>query len=68
MFCILIIVLTLCTVVACWAISKILDAIFNLKALLHNKKHYRNITSTGMVYNKKTKKLEADNSQAQPFE
>ena len=59
--------LILCTIVACWASKKIVESILNLISLSHNKKMYDNIKRTGMVYNKNTKKLEADNSPTVPF-
>ena len=67
MFTLKIIALILCTIVACWASKKIVESILNLIALLHNKKTYNNIKRTGIVYNKKTKKLEADNCSKLPF-
>ena len=67
MFTLKIIGLILCTIVACWSCKKIVESVLNLMALLHNKKTYNNIKRTGMVYNKKTKKLEADNCSKLPF-
>jgi len=60
--------LILCTIVACWVSKKIVESVLNLIALSHNKKTYNNIKRTGMVYNKNTKRLEADNSQSIPFD
>ena len=60
--------LVLCTIVACWAIKKIVEGVLNLTSLSHSKKTYNRIKRNGMLYNKKTKKLEADNCSATPFD
>lgn len=60
--------LILCTIIACLAIKKILESLLNLISLSRNKKMYHTVRRTGMVYNKNTKKLEADNSQSVPFD
>ena len=60
--------LILCAIVACWASKKIVESVLNLISLSNNKKTYNNIKRTGMVYNKNTKRLEADNSQSIPFD
>ena len=63
-----IIVLVLCTVIACWASKKIVESILNLISLSYNKSMRSNMKRNGMVYNKNTKKLDADNSLTVPFE
>ena len=60
--------LIFCYTIVCWATKKIIKAILNLRALYLGKKHpYGQPRSAGMVYNKKTAKLEADNKQVLPF-
>ena len=60
--------LIFCMIIACIAVKKIVECMVNLILLARNKKTHNNIRRTGMVYNKKTKKLEADNSQSVPFD
>ena len=60
--------LVVCLIVACWAIRKIVIAIINLMSLLFNDEYHQHTKTGGMVFNKKTQKLEADNSQTVPFE
>ena len=60
--------LVVCMLVAFWAIRKIVMATINLLSLFCNDEYYRNVKKDGMVFNKKTQKLEADNSQSVPFE
>lgn len=60
--------LVLCTIIACWASKKIMESVLNLTSLSHNKKTYNSIKKNGMVYNKSTQKLEADNCSTLPFD
>ena len=60
--------LVVCMLVAFWAIRKIVMATINLLSLFCNDEYYRHVEKGGMVFNKKTQKLEADNSQSVPFE
>lgn len=61
--------LIFCLVVACYAITKILKCALNLRAIYRDKKEPENtLKKASMVYNKKTKKLEADNHEVLPFE
>lgn len=60
--------LVLCLIVACLAIKKIVEHILNLMVLLYNKKTHKNMNTTGIVFNKKSKKLEDDNSPNLPFQ
>ena len=60
--------LIFCCAIACWAVKKIIKSILNLRALHFGKKYpYGQPRTAGMVYNKKTCKLEADNRQILPF-
>ena len=63
-----ILVLVVCVVVACWAIRKIVMATINLLSLLFDDEYHLHVEKGGMVFNKNTRKLEADNSQSVPFE
>ena len=63
-----ILVLVVCVVAACWAIRKIVMATINLLSLLFDDGYHSHIKKDGMVFNKNTQKLEADNSQSVPFE
>ena len=60
--------LVVCTIVACWANKKIVERVLNLTSLSHSKKTYNRIKRNGMLYNKKTEKLEADNCSSTPFD
>ena len=60
--------LILCAIIACWAVSKIVEHTINLSSLNGTRKYPPHIKRSGMVYNKKTKKLEADNSPREPFD
>lgn len=55
-------------IIFCFFFRKLIESIINLFTLL-DKKNYYNITMQhqGIVLNKKTKKLEADNSLILPF-
>lgn len=60
--------LILCMIVACYSIVKIVQCMLNLKSLSYAKKHPYNVPRTdGIVFNKKTSKLEEDSSQMLPF-
>lgn len=61
--------LILCCILLVWAFSKLLKAWYNLKALSYEKKHPGSLPrSCGLVFNKKTGKLEADSRPLLPFE
>ena len=60
--------LILCTIIACWAVCKIVEHAINLASLNGTQKHPHHLKRVGMVYNKKTKQLEADNSPKVPFD
>ena len=60
--------LIVCLIVACMAIKKIVESVLNLISLSHNKQTHHNVERTGMVYNKNSHKLEADNRKTVPFE
>ena len=68
MFMLKVLGLIVCFVVACWAIRKIVMAIINIMSLLFNDEYHQHVEKGGMVFNKKTQKLEADNSSSVPFE
>jgi hypothetical protein len=60
--------LILITIVASFCVKKIVESILNIQ-ILSKKENYYNTArlQNGMVYNKKTKKLEADQSIILPF-
>lgn len=61
--------LILSGLVLVWGFSKLLKTCYNLKALFYEKKHPGSLPrSCGIVFNKKTGKLEADNRPLLPFE
>ncbi len=63
------ITLVLLTVVAMLCVKKIVECILNIKVLNKKENHYDVAKQrNGIVYNKKTKKLEADQSIILPFE
>lgn len=58
----------LLTIVALYAVKKIIFAILNLRALNQYRKSPDSISQRqGIVYNKRTKKLEADQSPILPY-
>ena len=63
-----IICLIVCLIVACMAFKKIVESVLNLISLSRNKKTHNNVERTGIVYNKNSNKLEADNRKSVPFE
>ena len=64
-----VIALIFLAIVFCWAFTKLLKSIFNLRAINRAKKYYYAGPRTcGMVLNKKTQKLEADSRLILPFE
>ena len=46
-----------------WLVSKLIDTVFNIIAILNNKTERHE----GMIYNPNTNKLEADSSEILPF-
>ena len=65
-------IFTLMTIIAAviivWTLIKIVEKIFNIKALVYASRN-PDVTKQkhGIVYNKKTKRLEADQSPITPF-
>lgn len=63
-----ILLLILLAIIFMWAFKKLLESIFNLQALMREKKQPGSLPRTvGMVLNKKTGKLEADSRTILPF-
>jgi len=66
-----ILVMVILTVIICYLIKKLVESIFNLITLwetLRNPGRYSNrFNHGGIVFNKKTRKLEADNHIMLPF-
>lgn len=55
-------------ILICFFIKKLTESIVNLSVLLKKENYYDGtLRHEGMVFNKKTKKLEADNSLILPF-
>ncbi|MBQ7304529.1 MAG: hypothetical protein IJW75_06430, partial [Alphaproteobacteria bacterium] len=64
-----IIILVLCTIIVCFCAARIIECFINIKLYRYSKKNPEDaIYSQGMVYNKKSGKLEADNRSILPFE
>ncbi len=64
-----IIMLLLCFIIACISLSKIVESALNLRAIhLGKKSPVFGPRTSGMVFNTKTGKLEADSQQILPFE
>lgn len=56
-------------IVGVFCLKRLFFAVLNLRALINYKKHPESINQRhGIVYNKKTGKLEADQSPILPFE
>ena len=68
MFVLKVIGLILCAIIVCWAVSKMVEHTINLSSLNGTRKYPPHLNRAGRVYNKKTKKLEADNSPWEPFD
>jgi len=66
---IVLVVTIIVTILLCWAIGKLGETYYNIKALRYASKHPNEAIShnTGIVFNTKTNKLEADNSPITPF-
>jgi hypothetical protein len=66
-----ILAMVILTVIICYLIKKLVESIFNLITLWETRKHPgrypERFNRGGMVFNKKTRKLEADNHIKQPF-
>jgi hypothetical protein len=63
-----IIIVGIAVAIGVWALTKLIETIYNIKALRDDSLHPDASTQKqGIVYNKDTKKLEADQSTITPF-